>query len=307
MIENAIPFGHLYQSEALIEAAQLALRTVTCGGWELSADGINGARTTNAIKIFQVRNRLEPTGQLNAATLKQLYVLAYPKADIYNGSPCYYDGTGTAGEKQEVVKKKAIVLHHSVSDRDGRKVNRFFSDKGYGTAYALSGNGTIIQLFADQDNWSWHLNMREDNKRITQAQERKVAQETVAIEICSFGELDQIKGKYYNTYGTEVPANEVCTLAQPFRGAKYFHCYTPAQIAVLEVWIRHLLNRYQLTLTPQVIDTAWFDYNVNPILQGTRPLFTHTNCRTSKSDLFPQPELIAMLQRLYTLPVLPGQ
>lgn len=308
-MENATPFGHLYQSETLIEAVQLALRQPQAGNWELVADGIRGPKTNNALKVFKIQNGLGSDSVLNAATLKKLYSVAYPKADIYTESPCYYDGTGVKGEQEQQFKKTGIVLHHSVSDRDGRRVNRFFNDKEYGTAFALSGDGCVVQMYQDQDHWGWHLKMRNDNRQVSTGEETRTAQRTVAIEICSFGELDYKGGKFYNTYGSVVAAQEVCTLDEPFRGAKYFQKYTDAQIAALEIWIRYELRRHNLKLTPQIIDRNWFEYDVKPIVNGERPLFTHTNCRHTKSDLFPQPELVNMLQRLYGLPLgkAPGQ
>ena len=48
-------------------------KKLSAKGFVVKADGIMGPQTHNAIKQFQAKNGLQPTGQVNELTLKKLY------------------------------------------------------------------------------------------------------------------------------------------------------------------------------------------------------------------------------------------
>ena len=60
------------KSEISSQNVQDAQRALTANGFTVKPDGIAGPQTTAALRSFQLEQGLEPTGNLDAGTLRQL-------------------------------------------------------------------------------------------------------------------------------------------------------------------------------------------------------------------------------------------
>ena len=89
---------------------------------------------------------------------------------------------------------------------------------------------------------------------------------------------------------------DVVELSKPFRGYKYWEKYTDAQLQSTRKLILYLKNRWNIEIESGIYNEAWFDYDEKWFSLGG--LRTHTQVRKDKFDLFPQPELIQMLNSL---------
>jgi hypothetical protein len=216
---------------------------------------------------------------------------------------------------QEVIKKDAIVIHHTAGGhRPDWTIAAWEQDKNSSggklpvcTAYVIGGkgisdgntdfNGKIYRAHDDK-YWGHHLGTKESNNKV-------LNQKCVGIEICNYGGLTKTSAGFVNYVNKIVPADQVVTLATPFRGYTYWHAYTPEQISSLKDLIHDIATRHGIDLTkgmPWILKTyadksTAFALN-NDALRGAPGLWTHTSYRSDKIDCSPQPLLIAMLESL---------
>ncbi len=207
--------------------------------------------------------------------------------------------------------KTIIVIHHTAgSHRADWTIDAWNSDKTssgaklrVSTAYVVGGldrtgsdkdkmNGAIYRAFDDKYS-SYHLGLNSAmNSQITLA--------SIAIEICNYGILSKTaSGKFMNYVNNEIAPSEVVELASDFRGSKYYHKYTDAQIASLKALLQDISKRHKIDLKHGMLTYGDSAFNLNQnALHGAAGLWTHTNYRLDKSDCSPQPNLIAMLKSL---------
>ena len=109
--------------------------------------------------------------------------------------------------------------------------------------------------------------------------------------------VDTKKGdKFYNYVNGEVPSDEVCELTETFRGYKYYHNYTDAQIESVRQLLLYWGKVYKIPL----------DYNEDIFTltprayKGEKGIFTHNSVRPDKVDIYPHPKMIEMLKTLKT-------
>ena len=127
-------------------------------------------------------------------------------------------------------------------------------------------------------------------------------QKSIGIEICSFGPLTRevVDGqeKFFvqlsETRRVDIPTSDVCVLDKPWRGHKYFQKYTEAQLISTKRLLLDLVKLFKIKVENRVYNRDWFDLNWEA-LNGGGGLQTHCHVREDKTDCFPQPELIAML------------
>ena len=123
---------------------------------------------------------------------------------------------------------------------------------------------------------------------------------SVAIEVCNFGYV--VNGKAYQ--GTPVVESQIVELAKPFRGHKLWHRYSDAQIEALHKWILWIAERDNIDVRaglPALIKEKGaeaFEWNEDAYYGKVKGLWTHTNTRKDKVDMFPQQELMDMLVSL---------
>lgn len=202
----------------------------------------------------------------------------------------------------EVTPKFQIVLHHTAGNSSGVAVRNAWEHDKRGriaTCVIISGKGAkgttdgeIIQCFSSR-KWAYHLGVKTEVFKAHGLPWMNLDQIAIGIEICNWGWLEKGKDGKFRTYvGTIVDSSDVCELETPFKGHKYWHNYTPAQIESVKNLLIYWREIYGIPLK------ADFDqlFSVNKkALRGENGLFTHNSYRRDKSDIYPHPGLLEML------------
>lgn len=197
--------------------------------------------------------------------------------------------------------KKQIYLHHTAGNPSGEGVFSGWAGnkERIATCVTISGkgkncvDGQIIQGFSSK-YWAFHLGLKESTFQSAGVSYQSLDKISIGIEICNWGQLTAKDGKFINYVGKSVPEDEICALSKPYKGYKYFHNYTDAQIASVKDLLLLWNDKYDIPL----------DYNediwdITPrALRGEKGIFTHNSVRADKIDVFPAPKLIEMLKSL---------
>lgn len=196
--------------------------------------------------------------------------------------------------------KKQIYLHHTAGNADPVAVrNDWASDKRgkIATSVIIGGwgknDGKIVQAFVSK-YWAYHLGVKQSTFQEFKIKYQPLDEISIGIELCNWGQLTISNGKYYNYVGREVPAEQVCRLETPYKGFRYFQKYTPTQLEIVAELVTHWGAYYKIPLkyNPDI-------WQITPrALKGEPGLYTHNSVRRDKVDVYPQPELIAMLKSL---------
>jgi hypothetical protein len=207
---------------------------------------------------------------------------------------------------QEEIPKSQIFLHHTAGNADPFAVYRDWSSnpERIATCVVVGGkppangnwiDGEIAQGFSSK-YWAFHLGLKESTFQKYGVPYQSLDRISVAVEICNWGQLTYNKadGKYYNYVNRVVPASEVCILDTPFKGYKFYHAYTDAQIQSVKELLQLWNQRFNIPLTynPDIFDISL------RALRGESGVYTHNSVRTDKVDISPQPKMIAMLKSL---------
>jgi peptidoglycan hydrolase-like protein with peptidoglycan-binding domain len=149
-------------------------------------------------------------------------------------------------------------------------------------------DGKILRAFDDK-YWSYHLGVNKNSQQLNSR--------SIGIEICNYGPLTLGKdGRFYNYVNKPINESDVVELSKPFRGYKYYEKYTDNQLESVRKLILHLKNQWMIDIETGIYDEDWFEYNDKWFsLGGIR---SHTQVRKDKFDVFPQRELIEMLNSL---------
>jgi hypothetical protein len=197
-------------------------------------------------------------------------------------------------------KKEYLFLHHTAGwhkpfrtvdhwgrDTRGRVATEFVlggqSIKGNDDQY----DGVMVQCMPE-GAYGWHLGKNGS---------QYMHKHSVGIEVNNFGYLKN--GKAYQ--GTLAHESQKVTLAESFRGYKEWHKYSDAQIESLDKWIRWIGERDGIDIRaglPALVKekgAAAFEWNENAYYGKVKGLWTHTNTRKDKTDMFPQQELLDLL------------
>jgi len=200
---------------------------------------------------------------------------------------------------QDEFPKTQIFLHHTAGNSDPFATIKDWNSDERGriaTCIVIGGgqfDGKIVQCFPSKQ-WAFHLGVKTSVFTDRGLQAKTLDKTSIGIEICNWGQLEKKGNKYYNYVGKEVPAQEVCVLDKPYKGFKFYHKYSSAQIAAVKQLLQYWGPLYKIPLTYkediwQVTDRA---------LKGEPGVFTHNSVRADKNDVSPQPELIQMLSTL---------
>lgn len=206
---------------------------------------------------------------------------------------------------QEEVKKQQIVLHHTAGNSSGvTTIQNWNADKRgrIATCVTISGkgqsrntfDGEICQAFSSR-HWAYHLGIRPDVFRANGVKAQNLDRLSIGIEICNWGPLDKVGDKFYNYVDREVPADQVCELDTPYKGHKYYHAYTDAQIESVRQLLVYWKTVHGIDITYNEDDMWKVSKNA---LSGKPGVYTHNSYRRDKSDVSPQPKLISMLKSL---------
>lgn len=148
-------------------------------------------------------------------------------------------------------------------------------------------DGKILKAI-DERYWSYHLGISKNSKKLNS--------ESVSIEICNYGPLTFREGKFFNWVNKPINNEDVVELSNPFRGYQFWEKYTDAQLESTRKLILHIQSIWNIKLDKGIYDEDWFNYDEKWFTTGG--LRSHTQVRKDKFDIFPQPELIQMLNSL---------
>ena len=149
-------------------------------------------------------------------------------------------------------------------------------------------DGKVLKSFDDK-YWAYHLNLQSRNIDINS--------KSIGIELCNYGPLiRKSDGSFFNCVNKIMNEKEVVELDNEFRGYKYWEKYTDLQIESLRNLIKYLQSKWDINIEKGIYNLDWFQYNNKWISNGG--LRSHTQTRSDNSELFPQKELIQMLNSL---------
>jgi N-acetyl-anhydromuramyl-L-alanine amidase AmpD len=188
----------------------------------------------------------------------------------------------------ENTNKIRVCLHHTVSNPlcQAGDIATFIATRNVATQYIIGGNGEILRLFPN-NFWAHHLGLRTANNT-------QMNRETIGIELDAWGPLTFKNGKYFNAYNRELTGNcKIEKLAKPFRKFTFFTEYTDAQIDSLAFLLKFLHVEHKIPMEG-LNRTLNFE-----VCDFQRPgIYSHSNFRADKSDVYPATKLIGMLKML---------
>ncbi|MEM8900463.1 MAG: N-acetylmuramoyl-L-alanine amidase, partial [Bacteroidota bacterium] len=148
--------------------------------------------------------------------------------------------------------KKSIFLHHTAGNHDPRSTKSWWqhpqNPERVATAYVIGGvspdgnqewDGKVLKVM-EEKSWAYHVglgNLNDLDKR------------SVGIEICNVGYLYQLpKGFYSPVIDGIIPDDQVVELEKPFRGFRFYHKYSNAQLDTLKELILQIADRQSIDL-----------------------------------------------------------
>lgn len=270
----------------------------------IGADGIFGKGTEASVKKWQSENGLTADGIVGPATWDAMGLATTDASEkVYttdNGLVIHRHFLPVGEYKQGPINAEWLFLHHTAGWHNPYKTIDNWANDSRGavaTEFVLGGpsvkgnddkyDGEMVQAFPE-GNYGWHLGKNGS---------QKMHVNSVGIEVCNFGYV--VNGKTYA--GTTVADSQIVELSKEFRGHKLWHRYSDAQIEALHKWILWIAERDNIDVRaglPALIKEKGadaFEWNENAYYGRIKGLWTHTNTRKDKVDMFPQQELMDML------------
>lgn len=269
-------------------------------------DGIFGKGTETAVKNYQSKFGLSADGLVGKGTLSHMGLVddsIFSGKKVESGGLNYTEYFLPEDEyKHGPVEMEYTFLHHTAGWHNPYKTIEYWDRDGgtIATEWVLGGpsvkgndekyDGELVQCFP-AGNYAWHLGKNGS---------QHMHVHSVGIEVCNFGYITN--GKTYA--GTVVDTSQIVKLAKEFRGYRDWHRYSNKQIEKLESWLKFIAKRDGIDITqglPQLIKDKGadaFEFNEDAYYGKIKGVWTHTNTRKDKFDLFPQQELMDMLVSL---------
>ena len=270
----------------------------------IDADGIFGKGTKASVKKWQLENDLTADGIVGPATWDAMGLATTDFSEqIYtteNGLIIERHFLPIGEYKTGPTNKEYVFLHHTAGWHNPfRTIDHWGRDSrgAVATEFVLGGpsikgndnkyDGKMVQAFPE-GGYGWHLGKNGSQHMHTHS---------VAIEVNNFGYI--VDGKTYA--GTTAHESQIVELAKPFRRHKTWHRYSDAQIEALHKWILWIAERDGIDVRaglPSLIKEKGadaFEFNEDAYYGRVKGLWTNTNTRKDKVDMFPQQELLDML------------
>jgi N-acetyl-anhydromuramyl-L-alanine amidase AmpD len=190
--------------------------------------------------------------------------------------------------KEENLKKTTLCVHHTAGGSADSSIKSWINDPApVATPFIIDRNGDILQTYHSK-YWAFALGLKSANFK-------EIEKSCIHIELASYGFLrNAAANEYYNSYGGMLLKANVCTLDKSFRGYIHYENYTDQQIESLEILIRYLSGVYNIPM-----QFAGFEFRPDVFdKDGFNGITTHTNYRLDKTDCYPHPKLVDMLNSL---------
>lgn len=205
---------------------------------------------------------------------------------------------------QAATPKNQIYLHHTVSPSDSAVGDISWwmqTPDRVATHYIIDKFGRIYQLF-DEKYWAFHLyvsaprnNVSHRYKQRTHA--RMLDSQSIGIELDCAGPVNPRNGMFYTVFNRRIDPADVHDTGG-YRGYRYFEVYHPLQLQSLEWLLKEILGRHPV-IKEGLIDNYNSIFKVNEnALMGAPGIYSHTSVRSDKSDCYPYPELVKLLNNL---------
>ena len=278
---------------------------LTSAGFNNPENGVFDAETVTAIKSFQKKNSLDDDAIVGKGTWRTL---------LEKGYTFFPKSTNLFLNDNEFVSelhyKKQIILHHTAGGpRPDFTIGWWEQDtQRVGTSFVIgrkSGDpdafdGVVYRAFPEY-LWAYHLGLSKKNSSISADLRSSLNKTSIGIEICSYGPLTKKEDGTFRTVVNNkvIPPDEVTDLGDKWREYQYFEKYTARQLEATKNLILTLAYYFNVPVDDLAYDSKWFGINKDA-LNGTPGIWTHVNYRKDKTDCFPQPELIDMLNSLHT-------
>lgn len=274
---------------------------------EIGADGIFGKGTDKAVKAWQSSNGLTADGIVGPETWDAMELATTDDSERFytteNGLIINRHFLPKGEYLKGPTKKEYLFLHHTAGWNNPYKtINNWGKDtRGrVATEFVLGGqkvnnndtqyDGVMVQAFPE-GGYGWHLG-KNGSQHMHNC--------SVGIEVNNFGYIKD--GKTYA--GTIAHKDQIVTLAKPFKGYKTWHRYSDAQIESLRLWMHFIAKRDGIDIRaglPALVKEKGADaflFNADAYYGKVKGVWTHTNTRKDKFDMFPQQELLDMLTSL---------
>ena len=275
--------------------------------WETSFSTISVPKTKtedlagflerDIIKIIE--EKAEDAIAFNLIPLIKKYTITPSTIPLYNpniNALQYFDTETT---------KTQIVLHHTAGRRGAKaEIEDWIeSQPKVLTHYIIDRSGQGNYIF-DTKYWAYHLGAggKAANKR------------SISIEIVAIGFVTQnAKGEWVDNYGTIIPEtdttipykcvgpgkNDFIPMREGYKGYKRYQKYTDKQIQSLKTILTNIKKNHP-EIEIKMDEDQWKD--MFPPESGANPnfskngIYSHNTWRSDKSDIFPQLELLRMIQ-----------
>lgn len=190
-------------------------------------------------------------------------------------------------------EKKCIFLHHTVGS-SARSTLNWWNDtpEHVGCAFVIDKDGTIYQAF-DPQKWGYQLGVKGATA---------LEKASLGIELVSYGGLTKVGGNYYFRTSPKspvgqvlIPEERVYKFPELHRGYEAFEKYTDQQVKSLKELLGYLIVTFKIDISN--FDPNTFEiYNPHVVIKNLPGIWSHTTVRPDKSDIYPDPDLLKMLQ-----------
>ena len=265
----------------------------------ITADGIWGPKSQQALIEFQKERGLVPDGIIGRKTIEALGLL---DTDLTNKNLLIENYFLDKGQYLDgFYENDYIFIHHTGGwDNPYDTVNIWNTDSlgRVGAEFVIGGinpktgvktyDGKIIKAYPDNKQ-AYHLGTNNNYLNT----------HSVGIEMCNIGWVKN--GKVYT--GAKIK-NEYITTTEPFRGYTQWQAYSDEQLKSLRKLLLFIADRDNIDLheglykrLKQNYRTA-FDFSDDAIKGRIKGLLSHSNVRADKFDCSPQKKLIELILSL---------